>query len=136
MADDPDKLLLEKIKETNIPLYIKVYDKPIEWRLLLGEEIDNSILSTKDLRQVIPLLDRISTIEIRFRLNDNVDWAYEHVYLHRNKMTADLKNFLEFFNDDVKQRVAQRINAYFHIKESELIGIFNQHTSLLQEHYK
>ena len=128
-----DILLLEKLKETNIPIFVKAYDKPIKWRLFLGEEIDNSIFFTKELLDVFPLLDRIRTIEIGFRLNSHVDWAYQSVNLHRNRMTFDLQKFIDYFNDDAKRSVAQRINEYFRIKESKLIDIFNRHTSLLRE---
>lgn len=64
-----DKDFLTNLEDLKIPVQFTVYDAPIEDKFMLGYWIDNSILTTKNIRDVQPLLDKAEIIRLSFYID-------------------------------------------------------------------
>ena len=95
MQSDRDIIAIEKLKNTGIPMTLTVYDGQIEKQMMLGYEIDNSFLKTKDPFEIIPLVKKIKIIEVKFYLNNHIGWFYDSVFLFRHTMTEDMDIYIK-----------------------------------------
>lgn len=128
---DHDFSVLQKLKETGIPMELRVFDAPMEKRRLMGYEIDNSILITKNPLEVLPLLEKVKIIELRFYLYDRISWYYDFVFLTRHNMVEKIMQYLEKFQERHILYLAREIVNYKRMKETRIIKILRNHSQLL-----
>lgn len=131
MKSDIDILVLENLKKTGIPMTLTVYDCPMKKRMLLGYEIDNSLLKTKDAAEVIPLIDRVEVIELRFYLNHHLGWFYDRTFLPRHTMAEYISIYINNFKDDYIIAMARDIINYKPLKEIRIINTMRKHSQIL-----
>ena len=126
-----DISVLQKLKETGIPMELRVFDAPMEKERLLGYEIDNSILITKNPLEVIPLIEKVKTIEVRFYLYDRIDWFYDVIFLTHYNMEEEIMQYLDTFQEKDILYLARKIINYKRMKETRIIKILRKHSQLL-----
>lgn len=114
---------------------LTAYDAQMKKRILLGYEIDNSCLKTNDVLDIIPIIDKIKVIEVRFYLNNHIKWFYNYAFLHRHTMTEDIDRYINNLNDSYIIALARNIINYKPLKEIRVINTLQRHTKLLQTNF-
>ena len=136
MQSDRDILVLENLEKTGIPMTLTVYDCPMKKRMLLGHEIDNSLLKTREATEVIMLIDKVKIIEVRFYLNHHLGWFYNSTFLHRQTMAEDMSRYINNFKDDYILTPARDIIKYKPLKEIRILGILRKHSQILHSTFE
>lgn len=111
---------------------LTAYDGQMNKRILLGYEIDNSFLKTKDPYEIIPLIKKIKIIEVRFYLNHHIGWFYDSIFLLRHTMTEDIDIYIKKLNDRYITALARVIITHKPLKEIRVINTMRRHVQLLQ----
>lgn len=131
-----DRDFLQRLGETGLLYNIKAYpkvraDKETLYKLLKAG-LDDTILITTDVNEVIKILDRISGIMLRFHLHPN-HCHFDDCYLSRNRMAEGFMNWLEELTTEHITYRARWYCPFYGMKELTFIRKVNDYFDRLKQ---
>lgn len=131
-----DREFLQRLGETGLLYNIHAYpreraDKEILYKLL-KDGLDDSILITTDVNDVVKILDRISGIMLRFHLHPH-HWYFDDCYLSRDKMYDDFKMWMGEVNQEYLKNRARWYCPVYNMKENTFVRKANAYFEILKK---